>query len=137
MPGAKFESEAKSARAATLGLQGVARIRDAFRNTLRGLRVGASSEAAIRQELTISVVALPLSFVIASDLWIWVALIASLLAVLAVEFLNTAVERLCNYVQPECHDAIRSVKDLASASVFFVLALAGLVWIAATWHRFV
>jgi diacylglycerol kinase (ATP) len=57
--------------------------------------------------------------------------------VLSIEFLNTAIERLCNHIQPDKHEAIRITKDLASAAVFFSLALAALVWIAALWARFV
>lgn len=64
------------------------------------------------------------------------ALIASLLLVLSIEFLNTAVERLCNHIQPEKHDAIRITKDLASAGVFFALLLVALIWIAAAVARF-
>ena len=74
---------------------------------------------------------LPLSFLVARDLWTWVTLIGSLLVVFSIEFLNTALERLCNHVRPEKHDAIRITKDLASAAVFFALVLAGLIWIAA------
>ncbi len=43
------------------------------------------------------------------------ALVASLLFVLSIEFLNTAIERLCNHIQPDRHEAIRITKDLASA----------------------
>ena len=57
-------------------------------------------------------------------------------ALLAVEFLNTAIERLCNHVQPELHAAIRVTKDLGSAAVFFAIALAALIWIAALVARF-
>ena len=70
------------------GRGGIARIVAAFRNTIGGLREGLSTEAAIKQEFAIACVAVPLSFFIAEDLWTWVALIASLLIVLAVEFLN-------------------------------------------------
>lgn len=59
------------------------------------------------------------------------ALVASLCLVLAVEFLNTAIERRCNHLHPNKHDAIKATKDLASAGVFFALLLAGLVWGAA------
>ena len=80
--------------------------------------------------------AFPLSFFIATNLWTWVALIGSLLFLLAVEFLNTAIERLCDHVQPELHAAIRVTKDLGSAAVFFAILLAGLIWIAALLARF-
>ena len=75
-------------------------------------------------------------FRVATNLWIWVALIGSLLFLLAVEFLNTAIERLCNHVQPELHAAIRVTKDLGSAAVFFAITLAALIWIVALLARF-
>lgn len=118
------------------GRGGIARILAACRNTLGGLREGLSTEAAIKQEIAIACVAVPVSFFIAEDLWTWVALMASLMFVLAIEFLNTAIERLCNHIQPEKHDAIRITKDLGSAAVFFALALAGLVWGAAAINHF-
>jgi diacylglycerol kinase (ATP) len=51
--------------------------------------------------------------------------------VLAVELLNTAVEKLADHVTPEWNRDIGIVKDIGSAAVFCVLLLAGLVWSAA------
>ena len=118
------------------GRGGLARIGRSAANSLRGLRNGLSTEAAVKQEVAIALVGLAVSFAIASTLWIWVALVASLLFVLAVEFLNTAIERLCNHVTPERHEAIRVTKDLASTAVFFALLLAGLIWVGAVLDRF-
>ena len=118
------------------GKRGLARIVAAFWNSLGGLREGLSTESAIKQEVAIACLLVPLSFFVASDLWTWVALIVSLFFVLSVEFMNTAIERLCNHIQPGRHEAIRITKDLASAAVFFALALAALVWLAALWARF-
>ncbi len=123
-------------QSAVPGRGGITRITSAFWNTVAGLREGLTTEAAIKQEAAVACIALPLSFFIAQDVWTWVALVASLLFVLSVEFLNTALERLCNHIQPDQHDAIRIIKDLASAGVFFALALAGLVWVAAILVRF-
>jgi diacylglycerol kinase (ATP) len=124
------------ARSALPGRGGLARIAAAFWNSLGGLQEGLSTESAIKQEVAIACLLLPLSFFLADDLWTWVALVGSLLFVLSIEFLNTAIERLCNHIQPDKHEAIRITKDLASAGVFFALALAALVWIAAVWARF-
>jgi diacylglycerol kinase (ATP) len=124
-------------QAALPGRGGLARIASAFWNSLGGLQEGLSTESAIKQEVAIACLLLPLSFFIARDVWTWVALVGSLLFVLSIEFLNTAIERLCNHIQPDRHEAIRITKDLASAGVFFSLALAGIVWIAALWSRFV
>jgi diacylglycerol kinase (ATP) len=118
-------------QAALPGRGGLARIWGAFWNTVGGLREGLATEAAIKQEVALLLVGVVLSFLVATNLWVWVALIASLLMLLAVEFLNTAIERLCNHIQPERHDAIRVTKDLGSAAVFFAILLVALVWIAA------
>jgi diacylglycerol kinase (ATP) len=124
-------------QAALPGRGGLARIAAAFRNSIGGLQEGVSTEPAIKQEIAIACLLFPVSFFIARDLWTWIALVGSLLLVLSIEFLNTAIERLCNHIQPERHEAIRITKDLASAGVFFALTLGALVWIAALWDRFV
>jgi diacylglycerol kinase (ATP) len=123
-------------QAALPGRGGLVRIWAALWNSLSGLREGLATEAAIKQEAAITLLALPVSFVVATDVWTWVALIGSLLFLLAVEFLNTAIERLCNHVQPEMHAAIKVTKDLGSAAVLFAIALTALIWITALLARF-
>ena len=118
------------------GKGGLSRIGRAFLNTMGGFREGLRSEAAIKQEAAIAIVAIPVAFYVATSLWVWVALVGSLILLLAAEFLNTAIERLCNHLHPEKHEAIRVTKDLASAGVFCVIALAGLIWVAAVVARF-
>jgi diacylglycerol kinase (ATP) len=103
----------------------------AFCNSMRGFAFAARSERSVRQELVAVAVAVPAALLVSQDLWIRVALIGSLLGLLAVEFLNTAVEKLCDHVTPERHPRIGIVKDLGSAAVFCMLALAVLVWGAA------
>jgi diacylglycerol kinase (ATP) len=136
-PGESASRGLPPARGALPGRGGLARIAAAFWNSLGGLREGLSTESAIKQEVAIACVLLPLSFFVAKDVWSWAALAGSILFVLSIEFLNTAIERLCNHIQPEKHEAIRITKDLASAGVFFALVLAGLVWIVALWDRFI
>jgi diacylglycerol kinase (ATP) len=117
------------------GRGGLSRIAGAVLNSIRGLREGLLTEAAVKQEIAVAVILLPVSFFVAGSVWVWLGLVASVLFVLVVEFLNTAVERLCNHVTPEHHEAIRVTKDLASTAVFFSLCLAGLVWIVALLDR--
>ena len=123
-------------QAALPGKGGLARIGRAFRNTLGGFREGLATEAAIKQEAALAVIALPVSIFIAENLWVWAALMGSIVLMLAAEFLNTAIERLCNHVHPERHEAIKVTKDLASAGVFCVIAIAAMVWILAVVERF-
>jgi diacylglycerol kinase (ATP) len=109
----------------------VKRIISATRNSLRGLADGIKTEAAVREEAIVFVLAVPSGFVIAPSVSWYVAMIAALLAVLAVEFLNTAIEKLSDHVTPEQHHDIGRIKDFGSCAVFCALALALLVWLAA------
>lgn len=107
------------------------RILSAIKNSLRGLADGTKTEAAIREEAIVFVLAVPIGIFIAPNLAWYVAMIAALLVVLAVEFLNTAIEKLSDHVTPERHRDIGRIKDFGSTAVFCALALAGVVWLAA------
>jgi diacylglycerol kinase (ATP) len=108
----------------------------ATKNSLRGLLDGVKTEPAVRQEAALLAVGLVLGLVGAPSAAWYVAMIATLLVLLAVELLNTAVEKLADHVTPEQHDEIGRIKDFGSAAVFCALCLAGLVWLAALAARF-
>ncbi|HEY8580877.1 MAG TPA: diacylglycerol kinase [Beijerinckiaceae bacterium] len=97
-------------------------------DTAAGLSHALRSETAVRQEMILLALAVPLAWFLASGPWQAVALIASVLLVLAIELLNTCVEKLCDHVTPDLHPTIKAVKDMGSAAVFFALCIAGLVW---------
>jgi diacylglycerol kinase (ATP) len=114
----------------------VNRLFSATRNSLRALADGIRTEAAIREEAIVLVLAVPIGFVLAPSLAWYVAMITALLVLLAIEFLNTAIEKLSDHVTPEQHPDIRRIKDFGSAAVFCALCLAGLVWLVAIAMRF-
>ena len=78
---------------------------------------------------------MPLALVIASDLWTRVALIGVVVAIMIVELLNTAIEKLADRVTLDHDPVIGKVKDMGSAAVGLTLLLAGLVWLAALGER--
>ncbi len=110
------------------------RLAAAFENSRRALARAFHRETAVRQELLLLVVGLPLAFFLTDDGWRRAALIGALLLLLAVELLNTAIERLCDRLHPERHDDIGYVKDLGSAAVLTAAVLAGLIWFVALWQ---
>jgi diacylglycerol kinase (ATP) len=105
-------------------------------NTIRGLSYGLRLERAVRQEAIVFLVALPIGAMIAPSIGWYVAMIGSLIGTLAVELLNTAIEKLADRVTREHDAAIGTVKDLGSAAVFCMLCLATLIWGAAVAVRF-
>jgi diacylglycerol kinase (ATP) len=100
-------------------------------NSLRGLLDGVKTEPAVREEAILLAIGLPLGLVIAPGVGWYVGMIGTLLILLAVEFLNTAIEKLADHVTREEHVDIRRIKDFGSAAVFCGLCLAGLVWLTA------
>jgi diacylglycerol kinase (ATP) len=108
----------------------------AFAASVSGLASAIKTENAFRLEVAVLVAAVPVSFVLTPDYFRRAELVASLLAVLAVELLNTSVEKLCDRTTPQIDPAIRIIKDLGSAAVFCALLMAGLLWIGAALARF-
>jgi diacylglycerol kinase (ATP) len=102
----------------------------AFFNSMRGFGA-ALTERAIRQELALLALSIPAALVVSSDLWVRIALVATVLLTLTVELLNTALEKLCDHITPDHHPNVGAIKDMGSAAVFCTLALAALAWGAA------
>jgi diacylglycerol kinase (ATP) len=109
----------------------VKRLYSATLNSLRGLGYCLRSEAAVREEAVLLVIAVPLGYFVAPSLGWYVAMVGSLLVVLGIELLNTAIEKLADFVTLERHVEIRRIKDFGSAAVLSGLCLVGLIWLAA------
>ena|SRR5688572_3477434 len=107
----------------------------ATRNSWRGLVAIAKSEKAFQQELVALLLGIPLAFIVATDAWRRVTLIAVLVLLLIVELLNTALEKLADVITRDHHPGIGWVKDMGSAAVGLSLLLAGLVWLVALGER--
>lgn len=109
---------------------GLARIAYALRYSLAGLRMAWRSEAAIRQEGGLALLMLPLAFWLGHDGVERALLAGSVLLVVIVELLNTAVEYTVDRVSLESHELSKTAKDLGSAAVLLTLVLCAVVWLA-------
>ena len=115
--------------------KGLSRIWHATGYSLAGLRAGWS-EPAFRQELLLALVMLPASVWLGQQ-WVEVAVLAgTVVLVLIVELLNTAVEAAIDRVGPEWHALSKQAKDMGSAAVLLSLLLCLGTWAAALFHRF-
>jgi len=107
---------------------GLKRLWLATLNSGRGLANCYRSEAAFRQEAWAALVLLPLGFVVGDNAVERVLLVGSVLLVLIVELLNTAVEVVVDRIGLERHTLSGFAKDLGSAAVFIVLLLVVVTW---------
>ena len=115
---------------------GIARVVVAAGHSLRGLRAAWRHEAAFRQEVCLAVVLAPLALWLGQTTAQRFLLIGSMLLVLIVELLNSAVEAVVDRVSEERHELSGRAKDMGSAAVFLSLLLAGAAWLMVAWQRF-
>ncbi len=114
--------------------KGLSRVWHATGYSLAGLRAGWG-ETAFRQEALAALVLLPTSLWLGRN-WVETALLAaSVVFVMVVELLNTAVETAIDRIGPEWHDLSKRAKDMGSAAVLLSLLLCLGIWAAALYHR--
>jgi diacylglycerol kinase (ATP) len=109
---------------------GFARIINATGYTWRGLRAAYQNEAAFRQECWLILLLIPAAFYVPSSLSDTAILIASLLFILLVELVNSAIEAVVDRISDEHHVLSGRAKDMGSAAVFVAFVIAGLIWYA-------
>ncbi len=117
------------------GRTGLDRIIHAAGYSWAGLKAAYTGESAFRQETWLCIIAAPLSFWLANSWEQAALLLGSLVLVLIVELLNSAVEAVVDRVSFERHELSKRAKDIASAAVLMSLLLAGGIWGAAAWQH--
>jgi diacylglycerol kinase len=94
-----------------------------LRVAIKGLTL-AWRDKAVAYKLVVSVVVLILNAT--KGAWVQDSILLTVTAlVLSAELINTAIEELCDYVQPEHAPQIGATKDIASAAV----ALCSVAWV--------
>ena len=110
------------------GKTGLRRLGNALGYSLEGLRAAYRHEAAFRQEVMLAVVLVPAGFYLGSNGIERALLVASVLLVLVVELLNSAVEAVVDRISLEHHALAKRAKDTGSAAVLGSLAILVVVW---------
>ncbi len=92
-----------------------------FKTTLR-------DEAAFRQELCLSLIAIPLALYLGEGVFEQILMIGSLFLVLIVELLNTAIEAAIDRIGIEKHALSAKAKDAGSAAVMLSIINVLFIW---------
>lgn len=104
------------------------RVQRAFGYSLKGLRAAYRKESAFRQELILAAVLLPIGFFLGRNGLERALLIGSVLLVLIVELLNSAVEATVDRGGRDRDKLAGRAKDMGSAAVLIALLLTLLTW---------
>ncbi len=110
------------------GKTGLRRLWNALGYSLAGFRAAFKHEDAFRQEVLFAVVLIPLALWTPAGHLAKALMIGSVLLVLVVELLNSAVEATVDRISLENHDLAKRAKDIGSAAVMVSLVNVVVIW---------
>lgn len=111
------------------GKTGLVRLFNAFGYSLEGFRAAYKHEDAFRQEVLLAIILIPLA------LWLPVTsigkalMVGSVLLVIIVELVNSAIEATVDRISLENHDLAKRAKDIGSSAVLVSLVNVIVVWL--------
>lgn len=105
-----------------------ARILKAAKWSMQGLRAAWMHESSFRLEVYLFVVLAPIGWWLGQTPVERVLLIGSILLVISIELLNSAIEAVIERYGPEFHELAGRAKDMGSAAVFVLMMNVLLVW---------
>ena len=115
-------------------LTGLPRLTAAFQNSVAGFRDAWRREEAFRIEFGLFLLSIPAALWIGDTAIHSAALITSVLLLVIVEVLNSAIEATIDRIGPERHELSRIAKDLGSLAVLLAALLPATLWGAALWQ---
>jgi len=110
------------------GKTGLKRVWNAFFYSLEGFGAAWKHEDAFRQESLLAAVLVPLAFFLADAPLDRALMIASVLLVLIVELVNSAIEATVDRISLENHALAKRAKDIGSAAVLISLINVLVIW---------
>ena len=110
------------------GNTGLTRIIKAAVFSWQGFKAAYKHAEAFRQELLLAIVLIPLGFYLGQGGVEKALLVSSVILLLLVEILNSAVEAVVDRFGGEMHELSGRAKDMGSSAVFLALVYLVLVW---------
>ncbi len=107
---------------------GFARLVSAAKFSTAGFKSAYASEAAFRQEVWLALVLIPLGIWLGDTTLEKALLVASILFLMIVELLNTAVEAVVDRIGDEYHPLSGKAKDVCSAAVLLAILVVIIIW---------
>lgn len=97
-----------------------------FQNAWNGIKTSFNSEIHLRIHLLIGLLVTIAAVLLDVPKNEWLMLIFLMGLVIAIELLNTALEELCNFVQPQHHEHIGRIKDISAGAVLVAAVTAAI-----------
>nr|WP_237668181.1 MULTISPECIES: diacylglycerol kinase [unclassified Vibrio] len=102
---------------------------NATKYSYQGIKAAFKNEAAFREEVLLSVIMIPTALLLDVTGVERVLLIGTVLLVMVVELLNSAVEAVVDRIGSEHHELAGRAKDMGSAAVLITMLITGYTWL--------
>lgn len=111
------------------GKTGFTRVWNAAGYSIAGLKAAFRHEPAFRQEVLLTAILIPLALLLPASGGGKALMVASVLLLLVVELLNSAIEAAVDRISLDDHALARRAKDIGSAAVMLALINVPVVWL--------
>lgn len=98
-----------------------------FGYAFSGLLVFFKNETNGKVQLLAGCLAVLLGFFVKISSNEWIVIIGCIASVLSLEMVNSAIEKLCNHVEPNMHPAIKTIKDIAAGAVLWMAIASAII----------
>lgn len=93
----------------------------------KGFWILITSENSIIAQVIIAVIMTTLGFIMQLSATEWMFQLLSIGLVLVAESLNTAIEKIADFIHPEYHKQIGRIKDISAGASFFAAIFAVII----------
>ncbi len=94
-----------------------------FANALRGVYNCLSKERHFQYQVCVLLILILLSVAIGDYSYIFIIGIFLWLLIMVCEMVNTAIEKICDFIQPNSDIRIREIKDISAGAVLLSLII--------------
>lgn len=101
-----------------------------FKAAFNGIYIALKSEWNLRFHFIVAFIVITLAAILKFSILEFSVLFLTIGIVISIEMINTSIEEICNYIQPEKHELIKKVKDISAGAVLISSIIAFIVGMA-------
>jgi undecaprenol kinase/diacylglycerol kinase (ATP) len=102
----------------------------AFKAAFNGIYYALKNEWNLRFHFIVATIIIIIAFFLQFSILEFSVLLLTIGLVISLEMINTSIEELCNYIQPEKHELIKIIKDISAGAVLISSIIALIIGIA-------
>lgn len=99
----------------------------AIKYSAKGFWILITSEHSIIAQVSIAVIMAVIGFLMQISATEWLFQIMAFGLILVAESLNTAIEKMADFIHPEYHKQIGRIKDISAGAAFFAAIIAVII----------